>query len=238
MIYTHPDIYHRMYSFCLENIHETWKPFFQTQQKRLYQIESILAKRLEDPSVVIYPPPEDVFKVFSMDFHDIKVLLLGQDPYIQKNQAMGLSFSVPKDQKIPPSLKNIFKELHLEYPNTYSFVHGDLTSWFQRERIFLLNSALTVESGQSGSHMGLWERFTDSVIQYISKYNPNVVYILLGNHAKSKLRLIPEEVHENVLVCVHPSPFSAHNGFFRSNIFKKVNEKLVEREMSPVCWQN
>lgn len=225
------------FKFNLDEIDSTWKPFFTSQRKVLKQIEKVLSSQIKEGKI-IYPKPEDVFKVFTKDFYDIKVLLLGQDPYINPNQAMGLSFSVPKNERIPPSLKNIFKELQIEFPNTYDFKHGDLQEWFERENIFMLNASLTVEAGKSGSHMDLWEQFTDKVIEYIAKYNKKVVYILLGNYAKSKMKLIPNENHNNVITCVHPSPFSANNGFFKSGIFKKTNEILSNRSISPICWQN
>jgi uracil-DNA glycosylase len=225
------------YKFIFDEIDSTWRPFFTSQRKSLRKIEKILNNQVEEGKM-IYPKPEDVFKVFTKDFYDIKVLILGQDPYINPNQAMGLSFSVPKTERIPPSLQNIFKQLNIEYPNQYQFTHGDLSEWFKRENIFLLNAALTVEAGKSGTHMDMWEKFTDKVIEYIAKYNDNVVYILLGNYAKSKIKLIPSEKHKNIITCVHPSPFSANNGFFKSGIFVKTNTLLTERCQSPICWQN
>jgi len=225
------------YKFIFDKIDSTWKPFFASQHRTLKHIEKEINNHVKEGKT-IYPKPEDIFKVFTKDFYDIKVLLLGQDPYINPNQAMGLSFSVPKTERIPPSLQNIFKELHIEYPNTYNFKHGDLQEWFERENIFLLNASLTVEAGKSGSHMDLWEKFTDKVIEYIAKYNDNVVYILLGNYAKSKMKLIPQDNMDNVITCVHPSPFSANNGFFKSGIFIKTNHLLEKRSKSPICWQN
>lgn len=225
------------YPWNLDIIHPTWKPFFASQRKLLGRIQ----QRLDQDALqgkIIYPEPQDVFKVFTMDFYDIKVLLLGQDPYIQKNQAMGLSFSVPKEEKIPPSLQNIFRELHQEYPGTYTFTHGDLTSWFERERILLLNASLTVEEGTSGSHMSLWQTFTDRVISYLATYREDVVYLFFGNFAQRKCALIPKHKQNDVLTCVHPSPLSARRGFFGSRIFQKTNEALIERSQSPVCWQN
>lgn len=225
------------YQCILEDIHPTWKPLFEAQKNRIQNIFKTLNKYYQG-NKVIYPPTECIFKVFSMDLYEIKLVLLGQDPYIQKNQAMGLSFSVPENERIPPSLQNIFKELAIEYPNTYTFQHGDLTKWFQRERVFLLNASLTVEEGKSGSNMSLWEKFTDNVIRYIGDNNPTAVFLLLGNFAKSKTSMLNPEAFKNTITCVHPSPLSAHHGFFNSDVFKKVNSKFVERGSSPICWQN
>ena len=225
------------YQFNFENIDSTWMPFINSQKKHLQMIEKKIQQQVNNGKT-IYPKPEHVFRVFTKDIYDIKVLLLGQDPYIRKNQAMGLSFSVPKTEYVPPSLLNIFKEIKDEYPDTYEFTHGDLSEWFDREHIFLLNSSLTVEAGVSGSHMDLWETFTNKVIQYIAKYNDQVVYILLGNYAKSKRIWIPEEKQKYIITAVHPSPFSANHGFFKSNIFIKTNELLTQLGQTPIHWQN
>lgn len=218
-------------------MHPSWAPLFDAQRNRLKKIEAAL-EAMRAAGTVIYPPPEAIFRVFSMDLYAIKVVLLGQDPYIQPNQAMGLSFSVPRGERIPPSLQNMFKELHAEYPGVYDFTHGDLTAWFEREHIFLLNSALTVEAGASGSHMRLWGHFTDNVIRYIAANRPDVVFLLMGNFAKSKTAMLTPEAFANTVSCVHPSPLSAHNGFFGSGVFKRVNAKLVARSQSPICWSN
>ena len=225
------------YESCISSIHPTWKPLFEAQKNRLQKIFKTLTE-YNNSKKVLYPPQECIFKVFSMDLYQIKLVLLGQDPYIQKNQAMGLSFSVPENERIPPSLQNIFKELAIEYPNTYTFKHGDLTKWFERERIFLLNASLTVEEGKSGSHMSLWEKFTDNVIRYIGDNNSDAVFLLLGNFAKSKSTMLNPDARKNIITCVHPSPLSAHAGFFQSNIFQKVDKKFTERGASPICWQN
>ena len=134
-----------------------------------------------------YPSQKDIFKVFSMNVKDIKVCLLGQDPYHGRGQAHGLSFSVPKGVTIPPSLRNIYKELQNEFPErNYEFKHGCLERWFTQEGIFLLNASLTVEPSKAGSHMEYWKEFTNDVIEYISNENEECVFLLLGNFAKSK----------------------------------------------------
>ena len=168
-----------------------------------------------------------------MDVTKIKVVLLGQDPYHGQNQAHGLSFSVPTGVKIPPSLRNIFKELQNEFPErNYNFVSGNLEQWFYREKIFLLNASLTVVEGKAGSHMKQWELFTNSVIEFISAQNPMCIFLLLGNFAKAKEKYILNK--ERIINGVHPSPLSAHNGFFNSNIFIKVEELLNEK----IDWSN
>jgi uracil-DNA glycosylase len=140
---------------------------------------------------------------------------------------------VPTNAKIPPSLKNIYKELQNEFPDrNYNFVSGNLDEWFYREKIFLLNASLTVEKGKPGCHMKLWEIFTNSVIEFISVQNPKCVFLLLGNFAKKKEFYILNK--ERIIYGVHPSPLSAHNGFFKSNIFIKVEEILNEK----IDWLN
>lgn len=177
-----------------------------------------------------YPVSHQIFRAF--DFHSpssIKVVLLGQDPYIQPKQATGLSFSVPEGVAIPPSLRNIFKELSddtgIKTPKS-----GDLTKWAKDERILLLNSALTVEKGNSGSHLEAWEPITDEIIRKLSVENPSAVFILLGNYAKKKSVLI--ENKSRIVHASHPSPYSANKGFFGSKIFSRTNSLLTE----PVDW--
>ena len=168
-----------------------------------------------------------------MDVREIKVVLLGQDPYHGQGQAHGLSFSVPTGVKIPPSLRNIYKELQNEFPErNYNFVSGNLEQWFYREKIFLLNASLTVVKGTPGSHMKLWETFTNNVIEFISAQNPTCVFLLLGNFAKAKETYILNK--ERIIKGVHPSPLSAHNGFFNSNLFIKVEELLNKK----IDWSN
>lgn len=172
----------------------------------------------------VYPPKECVFKVFEMPVENIRVVLLGQDVYHHPGQAMGLSFSVPKGVRIPPSLVNIFKEIKNEYPErSYKFDHGDLTRWWKEEGIFLLNCALTVKEFEPGSHMKLWTSFTDDVIRFISERNKSCMFLLFGNFAKAKIPLIASNKY---VYTVHPSPLSAHGGFFGSGVFKKTEEAL------------
>jgi uracil-DNA glycosylase len=207
---------------------ESWKPFFD----KFESISNINALYSNEEKQV-YPEKENVYKVFEMDVREIKVVLLGQDPYHGQGQAHGLSFSVPTGVKIPPSLRNIYKELQNEFPErNYNFVSGNLEQWFYREKIFLLNASLTVVEGKAGSHMKQWETFTNNVIEFISGQNPTCVFLLLGNFAKSKETYILNK--ERIIKGVHPSPLSAHNGFFNSNLFIKVEELLNNK----IDWNN
>jgi uracil-DNA glycosylase len=206
-------------------MHQSWEALFE-KHKITDLVESIYKTEQK-----IFPPKEQVFKVFDMDVNEIKILLLGQDPYHGIGQANGLSFSVPKGVSIPPSLRNIYKELNGEFPDrNYKFTHGDLSLWFLREKIFLLNSSLTVIESQAGSMMSLWEKFTNDVINYVSIQNPNCVFVLLGNFSKNKSKFIVNP--DKIITGVHPSPLSASKGFFDSGIFIKIEEKLG----SPVDW--
>lgn len=184
---------------------------------------------------IVYPPLTDVFKAFDKcSFENTKVVILGQDPYHGAGQANGLSFSVSKGIKIPPSLRNIFKELKddvgVEYPG-----HGDLSSWAE-QGVLLLNATLTVEEGKPGSHQKMgWEDFTDSVIEGISKHKKNVVFILWGAFAQQKEELINAERH-CIIKSPHPSPFSARKGFFGSKPFSKTNAYLSENQKGKIDW--
>lgn len=171
----------------------------------------------------VYPPQNLVFRIFEIDVKDIKIVLLGQDPYHGPNQANGLSFSVSNEIKIPPSLKNIFKELKNEFPDrNYNFNHGNLERWFNDEKIFLLNSSLTVEKGKPSSHIKFWESFTNDVIKYISLNNDKCIFLLLGNYAKSKNVFIQNK--NNIIMAPHPSPLA--RGFIGSDVFKQIEEKI------------
>ena len=195
-------------------MHSSWTLLFEKYNFDL----SILYNNKE-----VYPLQELVFRVFEIDVKDIKIVLLGQDPYHGPHQANGLSFSVSNDVKIPPSLKNIFKELKIEFPDrNYNFLNGNLEKWFNDEKIFLLNSSLTVEKGKPSSHIKYWEIFTNDVIKYISLNNDQCIFLLLGNYAKSKSVFI--ENKNNIITAPHPSPLA--RGFIGSNVFKQIEEKI------------
>lgn len=210
----------------MNTYHESWKPLFE--QYMFDDINEIYSLNSE-----IYPKKEHLFRVFEMDVREIKVLLLGQDPYHGPGQAHGLSFSVPDGVKIPPSLHNIYKEIQFEFPErNYKFNSGNLENWFYREKIFLLNSSLSVIKGKPGSMMDIWEDFTNDVIKFVSEQNDNCIFLLLGNFAKDKECFIQNK--ERIIKGVHPSPLSAYHGFFGSNIFKQVEEKLNQK----INWLN
>ena len=180
----------------------------------------------------IYPPRVDLFNAFKLtDFKDIKVVILGQDPYHGENEAMGLSFSVRRGVRTPPSLRNIFKELkddlNIERSDT------DLSDW-ARQGVFLLNTVLTVEKDKANSHKDIgWEIFTDFVIKEINDKLDNVVFILWGRYARNKKRLITNPNHY-IIESAHPSPLSAYNGFFGSKPFSKVNNYLRDKNKKEI----
>ena len=191
--------------------------------------------KTEYSSRTIYPSMFDIFNSMKKTaFKDVKAVILGQDPYHEKGQAMGLSFSVPAGVEKPPSLVNIFKELHsetgMEIPAS-----GDLTGW-ANQGVLLLNAVLTVREHAANSHKGKgWEEFTDSIIKKISDGRENVVFLLWGGNARSKKPLIDGAKHL-ILECAHPSPLSAYNGFFGCGHFIKANEYLTKHGKTPIEW--
>lgn len=183
----------------------------------------------------VYPSMYDIFNSMKHTaFKDIKVVLLGQDPYHNEGQAMGLSFSVPDGIDKPPSLVNMFKELYSEL-NIQPKKSGDLTGW-AKQGVLLLNTVLTVRAHQANSHKGKgWEQFTDSIIKKISDNKENVVFLLWGGNARSKKPLIDKNKHL-ILECAHPSPLSAYNGFFGCGHYKLTNEYLIKHGIEPIDW--
>ena len=190
----------------------------------------------EYSSKTIYPSMYDIFNSMKITaFSDIKVVLLGQDPYHNQGQAMGLSFSVPDGIDKPPSLVNMFKELKSELGIEIN-KSGNLTGW-AKQGVLLLNTVLTVREHQANSHKGKgWEVFTDSIIKKISDLKSGVVFLLWGANARSKKALIDGRKHL-ILECAHPSPLSAYNGFFGNGHFKKANEFLKRNGMTEIDWQ-
>ncbi len=186
-------------------------------------------------SAPIYPKAQHMFHAFELcSFDDLKVVILGQDPYHGRDQAHGLSFSVPEGIKIPPSLKNIHKELSTDLSIPLP-AYGNLEHW-GTQGVLLLNSTLTVEDGKPGSHQGLgWETFTDAVIQKISDEKEHVVFLLWGKYARSKAVLIDDTKHL-VLQAPHPSPLSAYTGFFGCKHFSKTNKYLTRHNLAPISW--
>ena len=184
----------------------------------------------------IYPPGAQIFRAFELTpFDKVKVVILGQDPYHGAGQAHGLSFSVAHGVMPPPSLQNIYKELHADLGLTHPG-HGNLESW-ARQGVLLLNACLTVEDGRAASHQGKgWEPFTDAVIASLNRERQNLVFILWGRKAQDKGAVIDRERHL-VLTSAHPSPLSASNGFFGSRPFSATNAYLQSHGIAPVDWQ-
>lgn len=184
----------------------------------------------------VYPAPKNVFEAFTLTpFENVKVVILGQDPYHGESQATGLSFAVPADTKIPPSLQNIFKEIESDLGKSLVHKDGDLSRW-AKQGVLLLNATLTVRAGTPGSHQGKgWEEFTDAVVQKLSDEKENLIFILWGNYARTKGARIDRTKHL-VLESPHPSPFSAYNGFFGSKPFSKTNAYLEAHGKSPIDW--
>ena len=208
------------------------KPYFQTDDwKKLANFV-----RQEYLSKTIYPHPKNVFNAFnSTPFNNVKVIIIGQDPYHNPGQAHGLCFSVPEGIAPPPSLKNIYKEIEIDLKTKKDFSKGNLTDW-TKQGVLLINAVLTVRRNQAGSHANKgWEKFTDEVIKQLSEKKENLVFLLWGNYAKQKGSIINRHKHL-VLESAHPSPFSAYNGFFNCNHFSKVNDYLKQNKKQPITW--
>ena len=184
----------------------------------------------------IYPPGGKIFNAFNLTkFGSVKIIILGQDPYHGPNQANGLSFSVERNIKPPPSLQNILKELHSDL-NINHPGHGDLTAW-ARQGVLLLNTCLTVEDGLPNSHQGRgWEIFTDAVLSRVNDKKEHIVFILWGRKAQVKEKFIDRAKHL-IIKSAHPSPLSAHNGFFGSKPFSKANLFLEQNNLGQVNWE-
>ncbi|MDN3378949.1 MULTISPECIES: uracil-DNA glycosylase [unclassified Pseudoalteromonas] len=216
-----------------------WQTFLQTECAKPYMQDTLayVAQRRSE-GVAVYPPEPQVFSAFeATELDDIKVVILGQDPYHGEGQAHGLCFSVlPEVTKLPPSLKNIYKELATDIAGFAVPQHGHLQNWAE-QGVFLLNTVLTVEQGQAHSHKHLgWEQFTDNVINHINEHTTGVVFILWGAHAQKKGKGIDATKHF-VLNGPHPSPLSAHRGFFGCQHFSKANEILQQQGKAAINWQ-
>lgn len=216
-------------------IEEGWKARLSGEFEKDYFVKLIGFVREEYKTHRVYPPGKLIFNAFDQcSFDWLKVVILGQDPYHGPGQAHGLCFSVNDGIPFPPSLKNIFKELKTdvgkEIPQS-----GDLTDW-AHQGVLLLNATLTVRAHQAGSHQGKgWEEFTDAAIQIASEQKDHLVFLLWGNYAISKRRLIDESKHL-VLTSVHPSPLSANRGFFGNKHFSRTNEFLEKNGLAPIHW--
>ena len=205
---------------------EWQKPYYKNLREFLKQ---------EYSTKTVYPDMHDIFNALEYtSFKDTKVVILGQDPYHGAGQAHGLCFSVKRGIEPPPSLKNIYKELHddigFEIPP-----HGELTAW-AKQGVLMLNTVLTVRAGSPNSHKGVgWEQFTDRIILEIDKKTTPVVFLLWGANARKKAEIIKNPIHQK-LITVHPSPLSAYNGFFGCKHFSKTNEILISSGQTPIDW--
>ena len=212
-----------------------WDRILYDEIRKDYFIDLINKVRDEYKKKTVFPRKDQVFNAFRYTpYSEVKVVILGQDPYHGVGEAEGLSFSVPMDIRKPPSLVNIFKELHddlgIDEPT-----HGSLHSW-ARQGVLLLNATLTVVKDMAGSHQGMgWETFTDNVIKILNDKSTPVVFILWGRYARSKKKLITNPIHL-VIESAHPSPLSAYNGFFGSRPFSKTNDFLVKNNIKPIDW--
>ena len=213
-----------------------WTPFLKEEFKKEYFLTLSEFLKVEYATKKIYPKKEHVFNAFAFTpYDDVKVVILGQDPYHQPHQAHGLCFSVNKGIDIPPSLKNIYKELNEDLGCTIP-THGCLVDW-ARQGVFLLNTTLTVEESKPNSHFKKgWETFTDTAIQKLNEKTTPVVFILWGRNARNKKTLITNPAHL-ILESAHPSPLSAYQGFFGSKPFSRCNEFLAAHGLAPIDWQ-
>ena len=235
-------------------IHSSWKPFLEQEFEKPYfqELSHFLTNAYQTKT--IFPKKDAVFRAFATDLNDVKVVILGQDPYHTPGAAMGLAFSVPATEKIPPSLINIYKEIDSDLGQIYqdlktmnpnlelnheNYQHhnksGDLSSWAE-QGVLLLNNVLTVEAHLAGSHRGKgWETFTENVIKYLNETRPHLVFILWGRDARNKKPLIDANKHL-ILESAHPSPLSAFSGFFGSRPFSKTNDFLKDHGLTPIVW--
>ncbi|SRR5690606_21170238 len=218
-------------------INASWKEVLKQEFEKSYFIELAGFLKVEKAmGKVIYPPGSLIFNAFELTpFDKVKVVILGQDPYHGKGQAHGLSFSVMKGVKPPPSLQNIFREIASDLGIQFSGTYGDLSHW-ARQGVLLLNASLTVREGEPMSHSKIgWEQFTDAVIKTVSAQKENVVFMLWGRFAQEKQALIDATKHL-ILKAAHPSPFSAYNGFMGCKHFSKANDYLVKNGKEPIDW--
>lgn len=215
-----------------------WQTLLANEQQQPYFVEMMAKlKQWRTEGVTIYPPQQQVFSAFEhTPLAEVKVVILGQDPYHGEGQAHGLSFSVQAGTKLPPSLKNIYKELATDISGFVEPETGDLTSWAQ-QGVLLLNTVLTVEQGKAHSHAKIgWEQFTDQVMEWLNQHGQDVVFILWGSHAQKKGKQLDRQRHL-VLSGPHPSPLSAYRGFFGCGHFSAANRFLKEKGKAPINWQ-
>ena len=218
-----------------ESFPKSWSALLREEARKDYLFS--LEKKVEEAyaSSICFPPKQKIFEAFALcKPQDLRVVILGQDPYHGAEEAHGLAFSVRQGIKTPPSLRNIFKELESEFEIDLTRT-TDLTCWAE-QGVFLLNSVLTVEKNRAGSHSKWgWEEFTNATIEFISKENAHVVFVLWGDYARKKKNLIDISKHA-VIESTHPSPLSSYRGFFGSRPFSKIDEQLRSWEMAEIKW--
>lgn len=217
-------------------IEPSWKRALHAEFDKQYFKDLTVFVKDQYASTDVFPHPKNIFNAFALTpFDQVKVVILGQDPYHGKGQAHGLSFSVQDGIRVPPSLRNIYTEIKTDLGITPNASSGDLTRWAS-QGVLLLNATLTVEKGNPGSHQGQgWEQFTDAVIQSLSDSDNHIVFILWGNYARAKGAKIDRTKHL-VIESAHPSPFSAHSGFFGSRPFSSANAYLRAHGTEEIDW--
>lgn len=217
------------------NIHTDWKNILKDEFEKTYFIDLMKKLNEEYKNFTVYPKEDFIFNALNLTpYSETKVVILGQDPYHNPNQAIGLSFSVQDGIKIPPSLVNIYKEifddLNITIPKT-----GDLTSW-AKQGVLLLNTVLTVRENKPNSHKNIgWIEFTDSIIKKLNEHESPIVFILWGNNSLKKSSLITNSRHL-ILTAAHPSPLSAYKGFFKCKHFSKTNDFLLDNNLTAIDW--
>lgn len=216
-------------------VHESWRRILEPETKEPYFEKLAKFIKAEYREQKVYPAPKNIFRAFDLcPFEEVKAVILGQDPYHGEGQANGLCFAVQSDMALPPSLQNIFKEIKEDMLIT-PLPDGDLSRW-ARQGVLLLNATLTVRAATPGSHQKKgWEIFTDQIIKTLSEQKSGLVFLLWGNFAKEKGKMIDRSKH-SVLEGAHPSPFSAYNGFFGCRHFSKTNEYLIKKGKEKIDW--
>jgi uracil-DNA glycosylase len=213
-----------------------WSHILELEFQKTYYLQLWHTIQEEYARGEVYPEEQHIFNALELTpLNEVKVVILGQDPYHETGQAHGLSFSVMPGVKIPPSLRNIYKELADDLGCTIPN-HGHLTSW-ARQGVLLLNTSLTVRAKEAGSHRGLgWELLTDRIIQVVNEIDTAIVFVLWGNHAQEKMKLITAP-HHLIISSAHPSPLAAYRGFFGSRPFSRTNDFLASVGKAPIVWQ-
>lgn len=217
-------------------IEPSWKKALAQEFAKDYFASLTTFVKSQYQTKTVYPPPKYIFRAFDLTPVDhVKVVILGQDPYHGQGQANGLCFAVNRGVRLPPSVQNIYKEIESDLGRPTSYPHGDLEEW-AGQGVLLLNATLTVSEGSPGSHQKMgWEQLTDSVIKILSDQKENLVFILWGAYAQKKGAIIDAKKHL-VIKSPHPSPFSAHSGFFGSKPFSQCNAYLIKHQLDPITW--